>query len=108
MTVPADHISHHLQEVIDQLTTEQAFHIWQCKRAVEAAEPPEALAWEKRERTPEERAFKFAQWGRSIGADDAMIGVELTRVLLARGWSDDEAAELLLNIGVVWTRSKAA
>jgi hypothetical protein len=108
MTAHADHISHHLQEVVDQLTTEQAFHIWQCKRAVDNAEPPPLMEYEKRQRTPEERAFKFAQWGRSIGASETAIGCEMTRALLERGYSDEDAAELLRDIGVVWTRRKAA
>jgi len=103
-----DHISQHLQELLDGYTDEQISVYLACRRAVQNAGPPPQMAYEKRERTPEERAYAFAQWGRSIGATDAMIGCELTRALLARGWSDDEAAELLRDIGVAWTRRKAA
>jgi hypothetical protein len=105
----ADHISRHVQEVVDKLTTEQAFHIWSCKRARENAELlPPLLEWETRERTPQERAYAFAQWGRSIGASEAAIGCEMTRALLERGYSDEDAAELLQDVGVVWSRRKAA
>jgi hypothetical protein len=90
------------------LSAEELLHLAACKRAVENAGPPPPLAWETRERTPQERAYNFAQWGRSIGATDAMIGVELTRVLLERGYSDEDAAELLADVGIGWTRSKAA
>jgi hypothetical protein len=89
------------------LTAEQLLHLAACKRAVENADPLPPLDWETRERTAQERAYSFAQWGRSIGATDAMIGVELTRALLERGYSDEDAAELLADVGIGWTRSKA-
>ena len=81
------------------LTSEQLLALAWCKRSVENAEPLPQLDWE-RERTPQERVYSFAEWGRSIGADDAMIACEVTRALLGRGYSADEAAELLREVGV--------
>ena len=103
-----DHISQHLEELLAGYTDEQVSVYLACRRAVKNAGPPPLMKYEKRERTPEERAYQFAQWGRSIGADDAMIGVEITRVLLRRGYSEEAAAELLRDIGVIWTRVMAA
>jgi hypothetical protein len=100
MTDPS-HISHHLEELLAGYTDEQVSVYLACRRA---AGPPPLMEYEKRQRTPEERAYQFAQWGRSIGADDAMIGVELTRVLLRRGYSEEDVAELLRDIGITWKR----
>jgi hypothetical protein len=104
MTVkPADHISHHLREVIDELTTEQLAHILACRRAVEHAEPLPPLEYETRELTVEEKVFHFAEWARSIGIDDeAAIACDLYGKLSVR-LSAEDAAEVLRDVGIVYT-----
>lgn len=84
------------------LTADQLLHLASIKRALENADPLPPLEYERRERTTEERCFAFAQWARELGIDDAMIGSDLYRKLLAYDYGSEEALEVLRNIGVNW------
>ena len=83
------------------LSTDELAHLLANRRAREASAPP-ALEWERRPRTIEDRAFRFAQWARSIGAEDDLIGCNLTTKLRELGFSDDSAAEVLRDVGIDW------
>jgi hypothetical protein len=96
------HISNHLVDVLEQLTTDQLAHILASRRAAETAEPPPALAWETRERTVEERLYAFAQWARELGVDDRLIGRDLYGKLIAAGYAHVEALDVLRDVGIVW------
>jgi hypothetical protein len=87
---------------VKHLTDEQLAFALANRRALASAEALPLLEWERRERTPEERAYQFAQWGRSFGASEAVIGCELTRALQERGWANEDVTELMVNVGVVW------
>jgi hypothetical protein len=87
---------------VKDLTDEQLAFALASRRAIANAEPLPPLEWQRRERTPEERAFQFAQWGRSIGASEGAIGCELTRALRDHGWIAEDVTELVADVGVVW------
>jgi hypothetical protein len=87
---------------VRDLTTEQLAFALANRRAIESAEPLPPLEWERRERTPEERAYTFADRGRSIGASEAAIGCELTRALREHAWTDEDVTELMADVGVIW------
>jgi hypothetical protein len=63
---------------VADLTTEQLAHVLANRRALETSDPPPPLDWEARELTVQEQAYRFAQWGRSIGVGDDLIGCNLT------------------------------
>jgi hypothetical protein len=87
------------------LTTDMLAHLLANRRAVEAAGPPPALDWEKRPRTIEEKAYRFAQYGRSIGAEEDLISCNLLIALAGEGYSRKEAIEVLTGAGVVVTHA---
>ena len=66
------------------------------------------MEWESREPTVEERVYRFAEYARSWGADEDLIAVDLYRKLLAFGYGADDAVEVLRDVGIEWTRGKAA
>jgi hypothetical protein len=76
------------------------------RRAREASGPPPTLEWEQRPRTIEDRAFRFAQWARSWGAPEDLTACDLAGKLLRLGYSDDDAAEILRDAGVIWQRDQ--
>jgi hypothetical protein len=82
------------------LTPEQLCHLAACMRAVRNADPLPPLAYEKRELTTEEHLCCAAEEFRAWGAPEDLIGVDLARKLLAQGYSQEEAAELLRAAGV--------
>lgn len=84
------------------LTTEMLACLLADRRAREAGGPPPALEWEQRPRTIEDKAYRFAQWARSIGADEDLIGCDLTTKLLGLGYGEDSAAVVLRDVGIVW------
>ena len=99
----SDQILEHLDVRVADLTTEQLAHVLACRRARETAEQPPPLEWETREPTPEDRAWRFAQWARSVGIDDEVaIGSDLYGKLLALGYLEPDAVEVLRAVGIVW------
>jgi hypothetical protein len=84
------------------LTTDQLSHLLANRRAKEMFGPPPPLEWELRPRTTEDKAHQFAQFGRSIGADDDLIGSNLFTSLIAKGYTEEHATEVLQAVGVVW------
>jgi hypothetical protein len=102
------HISRHLEELLIGYTTEQLVHVVACRRARENAEPPPPLEWEKRELTVEDRIWRFAQWARGWGADEDLIAVDLFRKLVRFGYGDQDASEVLRQIGIDYAGSAAS
>ncbi len=60
------------------------------------------MDWETRELTDQESAYRFVQWARSLGIDDGLTGCHLTAYLRRAGYGDEDAAEVLRDVGVVW------
>lgn len=93
---------------IGDLNTDQLAHILANRRAMENAEPPPPMEWERREKTVQERVYAFAQWVRSVGIEDeAAIGCDLFGKLLRFGHSDEDARETLRDVGITNTRHSA-
>ena len=95
-------IPHECDLRVSELTTAQLHEIWANRRALENAVPPPAMEWEQRERSIEDRAYSFVQWARGLGLDEDIIGADLTRKLLKLGYSEDETAAVLRDVGVTW------
>jgi predicted Ser/Thr protein kinase len=66
------------------------------------------MEYEKRDWTIEERLYATAQNFRSWGADEDLIGADLAWKLVQKGYSTEEAEELLRSVGVTWTAERAA
>ena len=108
MTTGTDgHISHSIREVLEGIGAENLTAIAASMRAREVSGPPPALEWEQRPRTIEDKTYTFAQWARSIGAGEDLIGCDLMTKLLRLGHSEVDAAEILKDAGVVW-RARSA
>ena len=102
MSHTLESLAHSLDDIPARyLTTEELSHVLANRRAREAAGPP-ALQWEQRERTPQDKAYRFAQFGRSMGAEDDLISCSLTTKLRGLGYNEDGTAEVLLDVGVAW------
>ena len=84
------------------LSTDELAHLLANRRAREANGPPPPMEWEQRERTVEDRAYRFVQWARSIGAEDDQIGSSLTTKLRRLGYSNDSATDVLRDVGIAW------
>jgi hypothetical protein len=87
---------------VKNLTDEQLAFALANRRAIANTDPPPPLEWETRERTAEDRAYRFCQWARSWGAADAEIGPEIYNALVGIGYSDAAAMEVLQDIGIIW------
>jgi hypothetical protein len=101
-------VSHNLEDLpAGDLSTDELAHVLANRRAKETFGPPPPLEWEQRPRTIEDRAWRFTKWARSIGAEDDLIGCNLTTKLRELGYSEDSAAEVLRDVGIAWPARSA-
>jgi hypothetical protein len=82
------------------LTTDELSHLLANRRAVEAAGPPPAMEWEQRPRTVEDKAYRFARYGRSIGVDEDLIECNLLIALAGEDYTREDATAVLRDAGV--------
>jgi hypothetical protein len=98
-------VSHTIEDLpVRDLSTATLAHVLASRRALEAAGAPPPMEWERRPRTVEDKAWRFSKWARSIGAEDDLIGCNLFSSLLAKGYAEEAATEVLRDVGVAWHR----